>query len=91
MIYDYNQTVRDRRLLLHPCVYMHNYRKTVPEKLESEQYKEYVDEAPIFARGEVLKLRQFISNMVATGDNKLTDVSAIRRSRRKVFMRNEDY
>lgn len=70
MIYDYNQTVRDRRILLHPCVYMHNYRKNIPEKLESEQYKEYVDDAPIFARGEALDLRKFIGSAVSVGDNK---------------------
>ncbi len=70
MIYDYNQTVRDRRMLLHPCVYMHNYRKSIPEKLESAQYKEYVDDAPIFARGQALELRKFIGKSVAVGDKK---------------------
>lgn len=69
MIYDYNQNVQLGNILLHPCVYMHNYRKSIPEKLEQNQYREYVDDAPIFARGEVSKLRGFIKESVKTGDD----------------------
>ena len=51
MIYDYNQNVQMGNIVLHPCTYLHNYRKTNPEKLEQNQYKEYVEDAPIFGRG----------------------------------------
>lgn len=70
MIYDYNQNVQLGNIQLHPCAYMHNYRKSNPEKLEGNQYKEYVDEAPLFARGEVSKLREFIKASVKIGDDK---------------------
>ena len=70
MISDYNQSVQDGNIILHPCAYLHNYRKSIPEKLEQAQYKEYVDDAPLFARGEVSKLRDFIKTSVITGDNK---------------------
>lgn len=70
MIYDYNQNVQMGNIVLHPCAYMHNYRKCKPEKLEQNQYKEYVEEAPVFAKGEVPKLRNFIKQSVKTGDNK---------------------
>lgn len=70
MIYDYNQNVQMGNIVLHPCAYMHNYRKSNPEKLEQNQYKEYVEDAPVFARGEVSKLRDFIKNSVKIGDNK---------------------
>lgn len=70
MIYDYNQNVQMGNIVLHPCAYMHNYRKSHPEKLEQNQYKEYVEDAPVFARGEVSKLRDFIKNSVKSGDNK---------------------
>jgi len=70
MIYDYNQNVQMGNIVLHPCAYLHNYRKSVPEKLEQDQYKEYVDDAPIFARGEVSKLRDFIKKTVKIGDDK---------------------
>lgn len=70
MIYDYNQNVQMGNIVLHPCAYMHNYRKSNPEKLEQNQYKEYVEDAPIFARGEVSKLRDFIKQSVKVGDDK---------------------
>ena len=70
MIYDYNQNVQMGNIVLYPCAYMHNYRKSTPEKLEQNQYKEYVDDAPIFARGEVSKLREFIKKAVKHGDDK---------------------
>lgn len=70
MIYDYNQNVQLGNIQLHPCAYMHNYRKSNPEKLEGNQYKEYVEEAPLFARGEVSKLREFIKASVKIGDDK---------------------
>ncbi len=70
MINDYNQNVQLHSIRLHPCAYMHNYRKSNPDKLEINQYKEYVDEAPLFARGEVLKLREFIKKTVKVGDDK---------------------
>ena len=70
MIYDYNQNVQMGNIVLHPCAYMHNYRKSNPEKLEQNQYKEYIEDAPIFARGEVSKLREFIKQSVKVGDDK---------------------
>ena len=70
MIYDYNQNVQKGNIVLHPCAYLHNYRKGNPEKLEQNQYKEYVEDAPIFTRGEVSKLRDFIKKSVKHGDDK---------------------
>lgn len=69
MIYDYNQNVQLGNIVLHPCAYMHNYRKNNPEKLEQKQYEEYVKDAPVFARGEVLKLREFIKKFIKNGDD----------------------
>lgn len=70
MISDYNQNVQMNSIMLHPCVYLHNYRKSKPEKLEQNQYKEYVEDAPLFGRGDVPKLRDFIKKCVKIGDNK---------------------
>lgn len=70
MIYDYNQNVQMGNIVLHPCAYLHNYRKGNPEILEQNQYLEYVNDAPIFGRGEVSKLRDFIKSSVKVGDNK---------------------
>ena len=70
MIEDYNSHVQEYSIMLHPCVYLHNYRKSKPDKLEQPQYKEYLDEAPIYGRGEVLKFRDYIKKAVVYGDKK---------------------
>lgn len=70
MICDYNSRVQDRKIKIISCAYLHNYRKQNPDKLEGIQYKAYVDEAPIFARGEAEKLRAFIKKFVVYGDKK---------------------
>lgn len=70
MIEDYNSYVQERNISLHPCVYLHNYRKSNPDKLEQSHYQEYLDEAPIYGRGEVSKLREFIKKVVVYGDKK---------------------
>lgn len=71
MISDYNENVQNESILLHPCAYLHNYRKTAnPDKLEKRQYLEYVEEAPVFASGDVFKLRSFIKDFVRRGDDK---------------------
>lgn len=70
MIYDYNQNVQLGNIILYPCAYMHNYRKNVPERLEENQYKEYIENAPLFARGEALKLRNYIKKAIKIGDDK---------------------
>lgn len=70
MIEEYNSRVQECSILLHPCVYLHNYRKSNPDKLEQPQYKEYLDEAPVYGRGEVSKLREYIKKSVVYGDKK---------------------
>ena len=49
---------------------MHNYQKSNPDNLEQTQYQEYIDEAPLYTEGEVLKLRDFIKKSVVYGDGK---------------------
>lgn len=70
LIKDYNQTVQDSEIELFPCAYLHNYRRENYDVLDKPQYKPYLEEAPVFTRGEVTKLREFIKKCVVTGDNK---------------------
>lgn len=70
MIEDYNSHVQNYKISLHPCAYLHNYQKSNPDNLEQTQYQEYIDEAPLYTEGEVLKLRDFIKKSVVYGDGK---------------------
>ncbi len=70
MIQDYNQYVQNRKIRLHPCSYLHNYRRKENDDLDLAQYKEYLDEAPAFTRGQVRDLRCFIKDGIVAGDHK---------------------
>ena len=85
LIRDYNQSVQDNHIEIHPCAYLHNYRRTDNDPLDNPHYQTYLEEAPAFTRGEVSKLRDFIKKSVVTGDNKevlyLVDRGKIRPSK----------
>lgn len=70
MIRDYNQSVQRSNIFLHPCSYLHNYRRFEEDALDAAQYQDYLVEAPAFTRGQVKKLRQFIKKDIVSGDNK---------------------
>lgn len=71
-IEDYNETVQDRQIDLHPCAYLHNYLAATPPTLLSDDYKTYLEKAPAFIKGDVEKLRDFINKYVKYGDDKET-------------------
>lgn len=70
LIRDYNKSVQDNDIEIHPCAYLHNYRRRDNDPLDSKHYDTYLDEAPAFTRGQVSKLREFIKKSVVSGDNK---------------------
>ena len=69
LIKDYNEEVQNRRILLSPCSYLHNYRRIEDDPLDREQYQEYLQDTPAFTRGQVNKLREFIKNRIVRGDS----------------------
>lgn len=71
-IEDYNETVQDRQIDLHPCAYLHNYLTVTPPTLLSDSYNEYLEKAPAFIKGDVEKLRGFINKYIKYGDDKET-------------------
>lgn len=71
-IEDYNETVQEKRINLYPCAYLHNYIAVIPETILSEVYKRYLEKAPVFIKGDVEKLRDFITKYIKYGDDKET-------------------
>lgn len=61
----FNEAVYDGGIELSPCAYLHNYRRD--GEIDSPHYQAYLDEAPLFAKGERDKLRQFIRQHVPRG------------------------
>lgn len=70
LIRDYNKTVQDQNIVLSPCAYLHNYALKENDPILDEQYKEYIEEAPVFCERYALKLREFIHRFIQKGDDK---------------------
>lgn len=70
MIDDYNEAVRERQIDLAPCAYLHNYVVSEGyDPLLDPAYLEYLDQAPAFCNGDVVKLREFIKGHIHHGDD----------------------
>ena len=70
LINSYNQEVYDRNVGLHPCAFLHNYDLTENDPINSEQYKDYINAAPMFGSKDFENLRDFIKRFVTEGDDK---------------------
>ena len=70
LIRDYNQEVQDRRIMLFPCACLHNYIRHEDDPLDAEQYRDYLDEAPAYTKGQLDQLRTFIKKSIQKGDRK---------------------
>lgn len=68
LIKDYNENVRDLKMELKPCAYLHNYKKTENDALLDPSYAHYIEKAPVFTRGDANKLKEFISRYVKFGN-----------------------
>ena len=73
LISDFNANVQDVPIHLNPCAYLHNYENTdANDPLFLPHFKEFIDQAPVFCRGDAKKLQQFIKQFIKTGDKKQT-------------------
>lgn len=64
----FNEAIYDGDISLRPCAYLHNYRRD--GVIDDERYREYLDKAPLFLRGEdeQERLRDFIRGHIHRGD-----------------------
>lgn len=71
LIEDYNDAVEKNNILLHPCAYLHNYEVSEENNhILDEVYEEYLKKAPVYTKGDVKKLREFICKYIKKEDNK---------------------
>jgi DUF2075 family protein len=66
LLQHFNETIEEERIRLQPCAYLHNY--VDDDIISNQHYREYIDKAPLFFRGEAVKLREFIKNYLNQGD-----------------------
>ncbi len=70
LIRDFNEDVRHKNIGLYPCAFLHNYRLTDDDPINSPLYEEYIKQAPMFGSGDFAKLREFIKKYIFYGDDK---------------------
>ena len=67
LLQDFNVTIQNENIELHPCAYLHNYIED--DVIRNTFYQKYLDEAPVFLKKDIAKLREFIKAFVKTGDD----------------------
>lgn len=70
MLENYNEAVIENNFSIQPCAFLHNYPLAENDVLLDSKYAEYVHNAPVFAKGDIRKLREFIKKNIHYGDNK---------------------
>lgn len=63
-IENFNATVQDECIQLHPCAYLHNYKKSKLDEITDPIYQEIINLAPLYIKSEERKLRTFIQKYV---------------------------
>lgn len=70
LIENYNESVQSGEVNLYPCAYLHNYVLDERDALLNKHYREYLNRAPVYVKGDVLKLRSFIKKYIKFSDQK---------------------
>ncbi len=71
LIKDYNENAQKEEMDLYPCAYLHNYlNQGERDPLTDPIYQYYIDQAPVFVKGQASDLREFIKRYIKFGDNK---------------------
>jgi len=68
-IENFNETVEQESINLHPCAYLHNYKEEYRSEIDNYLYKNIIDAAPLYLKKDALKLREFIKRFIKTSDN----------------------
>ena len=69
MISDFNETVQDESIRLHPCAFLHNYARHDPDPLFDKSFSECLAHSPSFVKNDIDTLRRFIAGFIRNGDD----------------------
>lgn len=71
----YNSAFITDDIQTYSCAFLHNYEKCPNDALFDDKYKKFIDKCPLFLRGDLAKLRNFINERICEGDNcKVIDI-----------------
>lgn len=72
LIEDFIEAVETENIIIVPCVFLHNYKIVENDPINDiKLYGEYIDEAPIFGKRDIKRLRSFISKYIKYGDKNI--------------------
>jgi len=71
LIKDFSVSVQENNISLYPCAYLYNLDINQKENylINAPIFKSIINKAPIYVRGDALKLREFISKYISKGDS----------------------
>lgn len=71
----YNSAFITDDIQTYSCAFLHNYETCPNDALFDDKYKKFIDKCPLFLRGDLAKLRNFINERICEGDNcKVIDI-----------------
>jgi len=70
LLSDFNTTIREKPITLHPLAYLHNFEAKHREMLDNDLYRPYIEQAPLYIRGDAKKLRAFLESRIDVGDDR---------------------
>ena len=65
ILYNFNETIRDRDIQIFPCAFLHNYESD--NVINHSHYKEYISKAPLYLKRDAEKLQDFIKRRIKYG------------------------
>jgi DUF2075 family protein len=66
----FNENIQKDNINLYPCAYLHNLDLNKNKDINDKIYSYYINKAPLFLKGDIIKLREFINQFIKYGDNK---------------------
>jgi DUF2075 family protein len=70
LLKDYNSSIQDGSIILHPCAYLHNYISDSDDPLRAANFTNLLNESPLFDQHDGRKLCDFLNKFVRKGDNR---------------------
>ncbi len=67
LLKDFNQNVEEQRISVHPCAYLHNYRRAEDDPFVNS-FSALTRDTPLFTSHDTNKLRKFIKRYIQKGD-----------------------
>ena len=70
LIENFNESVREEKINLIPCAFLHNYKEVNRSEICNSKYDEAIKDAPIFLEEDGNKLQEFLVKFVSKPSNK---------------------